>query len=426
MAPLRVAIDARRHGEGVAGGVEQVVIGLAHGLSALGDGDEEYLFLTSPSDPEWIGPYLSGRCSILTSATTSNAPRWRQRLAKVPPLRAAWNVVSPLLGPGTIPIPRSDGTIERAGVDVIHFVQQAAFLTTVPSIYMPWDLQHLHLPQYFSRRSRLAREVTYRTFCRQASAVAVTTRWGCRDLVEAYRLPRDRVCVVPGASVLSAYPAPGPEDIVRVRRAYELPETFVLFPAQTFPHKNHLVLLDALAVARDRDGIRIPLVMTGHQSGFFEQIVRRAESLGLRDQVFAVGFVPPSDLRAIYRSARCLVFPSAFEGWGLPVVEAFAEGVAVACSDATTLPEVTAGAALLFPPYDASLMARAIVRLWTEPGLRAELVQKGRTRAARLSWTRTARAFRSHYRRITSRPLSDDDASMIADSVGCDTTDPSA
>jgi glycosyltransferase involved in cell wall biosynthesis len=197
-----------------------------------------------------------------------------------------------------------------------------------------------------------------------------------------------------------------------------LPETFILFPAQTFPHKNHLVLLEALAVARDRRGIAIPLVMTGHQSRFFAQIVKRAESLALRDQIFPIGFVPPSDLRAIYRSAKCLVFPSAFEGWGLPVVEAFAEGVPVACSDATTLPEVAAGAALLFPPRDASLMANAIVRLWTEPSLCADLVQKGRIRTAQLSWTQTARLFRSHYRRITGRPLSEDDESMIAESFG--------
>jgi glycosyltransferase involved in cell wall biosynthesis len=418
MPPLRVAIDARRLRPGSAGGVEQIMIGLAHGLSSLEDGDEEYFFLTPPSDPRWIEPYLSGRCRVLQSAGSLEPPRWRARLANVRPLRAAWEMASPIIGPRTIPIPQSDGTIERARIDVIHFPQQGAFLTSVPSIYQPHDLQHLHLPRYFSRRTRLAREVSYRTFCAQAAAVVMMTHWGRRDLIDAYALPDDRVCVVPGASVLSAYPAPSSDDMLRIRREHRLPDSFVLFPAQTFPHKNHLMLLEALAIARDRQGITIPLVATGHQNHFFSQIAKRADSLALGDQVCFVGFVSPVDLRAIYRSARCLIFPSAFEGWGLPVVEAFAEGIPVACADATSLPEVAGDAALLFPPDDASLLADAIVRLWTDEALRAELVQKGSARIATLSWQRTARIFRAHYRRIGRVPLGDGDESLIAESFG--------
>ena len=244
------------------------------------------------------------------------------------------------------------------------------------------------------------------------------TQWGRRDLIEAYRLPETQVCVVPGASVLSAYAEPSTEDIMRIRREHGLPDTFALFPAQTFPHKNHLALLEALAIARDRHGVRIPIVASGHQNDFFAQIVRRADSLALRDQVFFVGFLPEIDLRALYRSARCLVFPSAFEGWGLPVVEAFTEGIPVACADATSLPEVAGGAALLFPPNDTSLMADSIVRLWTDAELRAELVRKGRARSGQLSWTRTARMFRAHYRRISGRPLDEGDESLIAESFG--------
>jgi glycosyltransferase involved in cell wall biosynthesis len=392
------------------------MIGLAHGLSALDDGDEEYLFLTSPSDPEWIRPYLSGRCRILPSTGAHDPPKWRARLAKVGPLHAAWEIISPVLGPRAIPIPRTDGAIEQAGIDVIHFPQQGAFLTHIPSIYQPHDLQHLHLPQNFSRRARLAREVSYRAFCAQATAVAMMTHWGRRDVMDAYALPDDRVCVVPGASVLSAYPAPSTEDVLRIRHEHGLPTRYALFPAQTFPHKNHLALLDALADARDRHGVRVPLVATGHQNGFFAQIAKRADALALRDQVFFVGFVAPSDLRGLYQSARCLVFPSIFEGWGLPIVEAFAEGVPVACADATSLPEVADGAALFFPPGDTSAMADAIVRLWTDDALRTQLVHRGRARAASLTWERTGRIFRAHYRRIARVPLGADDHALIAES----------
>jgi glycosyltransferase involved in cell wall biosynthesis len=411
--PLRVCVDARREGGGVAGGVEQIVIGLAYGLSDLTDGDEEYLFLTAPPETDWIAPYLRGSCGILRSASSPSAPGWRRRLAAVDPIRRAWEGVSPLLGRRTIGIPRSDGTLEAAGVDVVHFPRQGAFLTYVPSVYQPHDLQHLHLPEYFSPRTRLAREVLYRTFCAQASAVVMMTRWGRNDVVEKYALSRDKVCVVPGASVLAAYPTPSAHDLERVRAKYVLPESFAFFPAQTFPHKNHVTLLDALAVARDQFGVRIPLVATGYQSDFYETIRARAEHLGLAHQVWFVGFVDPVEIRALYRLARCMVFPSKFEGWGLPVTEAFHEGVPVVCANATSLPEVVGDAALLFPPDDPRRLAEELIRLWADSDLRATLIARGRARAAGLSWDTTARIFRAHYRRIAGRPLSEEDAALV-------------
>jgi glycosyltransferase involved in cell wall biosynthesis len=417
MPSLRIAVDARRIQEGFAGGVEQIVIGLAHGLSAL-DGSEEYLFLTTPSDPDWIAPYLSGNCRVLVSRATHHLPEWRRRLSTVSPLRRAWEGLSPILGERTIPIGRSDGTIENSAADVVHFPQQSAFLTEVPSIYQPHDLQHLHLQQFFSRRARLAREVTYRAFCAQASAVVMMTHWGRRDILKAYDLPDDRVCVVRGASVLSAYPVPSEDDVARVRRHWRLPELFAFFPAQTFPHKNHLRLLEALAIARDQHGVTIPLVSTGLKNDFFAEVAARANDLALTGQVHFLGFVPPLDLRVLYRSARCLVFPSTFEGWGLPVVEAFSEGLPVACADATSLPEVANGAALLFPPHDANLMANAIARLWTDDSLHRRLAERGHARAGELSWTRTARVFRAHYRRVAGRLITADDQALIDESFG--------
>ncbi|HEX5071736.1 MAG TPA: glycosyltransferase family 1 protein [Gemmatimonadaceae bacterium] len=417
--PLRVAIDARRPAEGLAGGVEQVVIGLAHGLSSLTDSPDEYLFLTAPPDDRWIAPYLSGGCRVLPSATSSARATWRGRLKAIPGLRATWDRVSPVLGRRTVRVPRSDGTIEQAGAEVVHFPLQSAFLTGVPSVYQPHDLQHLHLPQYFTARARLGREVRYRAFCAQAHTVVMMTRWGKEDLTRRYELPRAKVCVVPGASVLDAYAEPTPTDIDAARARLELPDQFAFFPAQTFPHKNHLMLLEALAIARDRMGVTIPLVASGYQNEFFPRIARRMSDLRLEPQVRFVGFVSPVELRALYRLARCMVFPSAFEGWGLPVVEAFHEATPVACADATSLPEVAGDAALLFPVDSPAGMAEQLVRLWRDEKLRADLIARGRSRATALSWTRTARIFRAHYRRIAGRQLDETDSALIAESCGC-------
>ena len=414
--PLRVVIDARRPSEGVAGGREQVVIGLAHGLSRLTDSPDEYLFLTAPPDEEWIAPYLSGGCRVLPSAAPSSRPTWRRRLARTPLLRGVWERVKPSLGAWTISVPRSDGTIERAGADVVHFPQQSAFLTSVPSVYQPHDLQHLHLPQYFAPRTRLAREVTYRAFCADARTVVMMTRWGKADITAQYGLPPTKVCVVPGASVLHAYAEPTEADIDDARARLALPQEFAFFPAQTFPHKNHLILLEALAMARDRMGTTIPLVASGHQNEFFPRIAQRATELHLDSQVRFVGFVRPVELRVLYRLARCMVFPSSFEGWGLPIVEAFHEGTPVACANTTSLPEVVGDAALLFPIDSPSAMAEQLVRLWRDEALRARLSALGRARAAALSWTRSARVFRAHYRRIAGAQLSEEDRELVKES----------
>jgi glycosyltransferase involved in cell wall biosynthesis len=419
--PLRVAIDARRPGEGLAGGTEQVVIGLAHGLSRLTDSPDEYLFLTAPPDDEWIAPYLSGGCRVLASAVSPARPTWRGRIKAMPAFRSAWDRVSPALGARIVRVPRSDGTIERAGAEVVHFPRQSAFLTAVPSVYQPHDLQHLHLPRHFSARDRLGREVTYRAFSEQARTVVMMTRWGKEDLTTRHGLARTKVCVVPGASVLDAYAEPTRADIDATRERLALPDHFAFFPAQTFPHKNHLTLLDALAIARDSLGTTIPLVASGHQNDFFPRIARRAHELRLDTQVRFVGFVSPVELRALYRLARCMVFPSSFEGWGLPVVEAFHEGTPVACADATSLPEVAGDAALLFPADSPTRLAEQLVRLWRDEGLRARLTALGRERAAALSWTRTARIFRAHYRRIAGRPLGPEDRDLLKESCENDT-----
>jgi glycosyltransferase involved in cell wall biosynthesis len=416
--PLRVVVDARRQAEGSAGGTEQVVIGLAHGLSTLTDSPDEYLFLTSPPDDQWIAPYLSGGCRVLRSVAAAPRPTWRGRLKAIAPLRAVWDRVSPALGPRIVRVPESDGTIERAGAEVMHFPRQSAFLTAVPSVYQPHDLQHLHLPEYFTARERLGREGTYRAFCAQAQTVVMMTRWGKDDLTTHYDLPRTKVCVVPGASVLDAYAEPTGADIDAARARLALPEQFAFFPAQTFPHKNHLTLLEALAIARDRLGTTIPLVASGHQNDFFPRIARRVSDLHLDTQVQFVGFVRPVELRALYRMARCMVFPSSFEGWGLPVVEAFQEGTPVACADATSLPEVAGDAALLFPADSPTEMAEQLVRLWRDDGLRARLTARGRERAAALSWTRTARIFRAHYRRIAGCQLGAEDCDLLKESCG--------
>ena len=157
----------------------------------------------------------------------------------------------------------SDGVVERAGVDLVHFTIQSAFLTDIPSIYHPHDLQHLHLSRYFSPREIATRELNYRTYCDRAQMVAVTSRWAREDLIRQYGLPGEKVVVVPWAPITDEYPVPRPGDLDRVRLEHRLPDRFILYPAQTWPHKNHAGLLEALALLRHRGDV-VSLVSTGY------------------------------------------------------------------------------------------------------------------------------------------------------------------
>lgn len=412
-----MCLDARLV-SGEWGGVEQVVIGLAAALSRLDDGDEQYLFLVNEGHTAWLEPYISGPSSLLIAKPPAAAFEVQKGVratvlkiagAAVPrQLRAAVRRRMPR--PYVLPV--SDGSIERAAVDVMHFPMQLGFLTEVRTIYTPHDLQHLHLPQFFSRADIARREKQYRALCAQASIVVVMSTWAKDDFVAEYGLRSDKVRVVPGAATTAVYEQPTEAEMAAVRERLRLPEQFAIYPAKAWPHKNHLRLVAALRLLRDR-GVQVPVVMTGNHDGSEIEVLAKARALGVADLLHFVGFVTPRDLVALYRMARMMVFPSLFEGWGLPVVEALAAGLPVACSNATCLPAVTAGAAELFDPTDSAAMADAIGRVWSDEGLRERLTAAGPARAASFSWDHTARIFRACYRLLGNHELTAEDRALL-------------
>jgi glycosyltransferase involved in cell wall biosynthesis len=407
-----------------------MVIGLAVGLSALTDGDEEYLFLANRGSADWLEPFLDGPCRIfyhgerppeartihrvsgtLKRRTPLVARRWWGRRWPAPTAgREADLEIRP---DGAPPLLASDGAAEAAGADLIHFPFQASFLTKLPTIYQPHDLQHLHLPELFTEAEQSSRELRYRTYCEEATLVVMMTSWGRRDLIARYGVDEEKVAVVNWGSVLSAYPDPSAEQLAEARARLALPEAFVLYPAQTWPHKNHRRLLEAIAIARDRHGTEIPLVCPGRRNELFPELERQLQELSLTDQVHFPGFVTTLELRSLYETATAMVFPSMFEGWGMPVCEAFSTGLPVACSSATGMSEVVSDAGLIFDPEEPTEIADALIRLWTEPELRKTLSERGRRRAERFSIDRAVRLFRAHYRRIAGRRLSADDRELL-------------
>jgi glycosyltransferase involved in cell wall biosynthesis len=407
-SPLRVCLDARLI-SGVNGGVEQFVIGLASGLANLADGDEEYLFLCYQDADEWLSPYMQGRCSPLHCgpAPRANLKQWLK------PLLPAASMVVSWLGQAAVRIQVSDGVIEQASANLMHFTTQSGFLTGIPSIYQPWDLQHLHLPEFFSRRERIVREKHYRGLCAQAKMVAVASTWTKKDVITHYRLPHEKICVIPTAPPNATYPIPNSSELELAKKKLGLPEAYIFYPAQTWPHKNHIKLLDAIAMLRNREGLRLALICSGKRNDFFPKIEQHIRKLSLMEQVKFLGFVTPIELQCLYRLSCGMVFPTKFEGCGLPLMEAFLTGTPVACSNVTSLPAQAGNAALIFDPDKPEEIAEALRSLWTDPTLRSALIERGQQRVAQFTWEKTARIFRAHYRRLSDRPLQDEDRSLL-------------
>jgi glycosyltransferase involved in cell wall biosynthesis len=240
------------------------------------------------------------------------------------------------------------------------------------------------------------------------------TSWGRRDLIESYALAPEKVAVVPWGSVLWEYPEPDESDLEEIRVRLSLPDGFLLYPAQTWPHKNHARLLEALSLLSSREGVEIQLVCPGRRNSHYRRIRERLHELGLEGSVSFPGFVSPLELRGLYRLARGLVFPSLFEGWGLPVCEAFEAGLPLACSTATGLPDLVGDAGVLFDPEDPAAIADSVLRIWSDDRLRAKLVERGRERSRLFSFERSARLFRAHYRRVGGRKLAEEDRILLA------------
>lgn len=406
--PLRIVIDARLR-DGEPGGVQQIVIGLASGLSRLADGrGEEYVFVTWRDQAGWLRPFVRNACRMveIRASRVRAAGRWiRDALGATGALGA--------LPSSRVSVAAGDRAVEALRPDVIHFPTQRAFLTTTPNIYQPHDLQHVHLPQFFSDAARQSRDRVYRAYCEQATTVVVMSQWGRDDIAREYGLPDSKLAVVPWAPMLPEYPVPDAATIEATTARHNLPARFAYFPAHTFPHKNHLGLLGALARLRDGAGLDVPLVCSGRRNEFYRVIRNRVRDLGLGDQVRFLGYVSPIEVNVLYRTCHAVVFPTLFEGWGLPVSEAFVAGVPIACSRVTCLPEQANGGALLFDPLDQADIARAIAEIWQNDDLRARLVARGRERVARLSWDRTAAMFRAHYRKAAGRPLTGPDLDLL-------------
>jgi glycosyltransferase involved in cell wall biosynthesis len=413
---LQIGINAQLLPASGSGGVESIVIGLVHALGQLNDGPEEYTIIGPWQDPTWLEPYIGPNQRIVRGPRPAEYLLGRSMGALRSPARKLRDFLVRSLGISGLQhqVPISSGFYESLGCDVIHFCYQQFVICARPTIYNAHDLQHLHYPQFFSPSTIAGRETIYPAGCHFAHTVVAISYSTKADVVRHYHVSPDKVQVIPWAPPTQTYPEPTPDALATIREKYRLSTPFAFYPAMTWPHKNHIRLLEALALLRDRDHLKVYLVCSGYKNEFWHNIESRIAAYELHDQVKFLGLVPPEDLRAIYRQAQFVVFPTLFEGAGLPVLEAWQEGTPIACSNVTSLPEYAGDAALLFDPFSVEAIAGAVARMATNPDLCETLRERGALRLKAFSWERTAKAYRAVYRRAAGYPLSEEDNWLLS------------
>ncbi len=263
----------------------------------------------------------------------------------------------------------------------------------VPQVVTIHDLQHLHLPDYFSRGRRLARTTLMRASAARAARVIAISRYTRDDLVNrGWARPERTVTILEGVDRLAR---PDAARVQATRARLGLDGPYLFYPAMMAPHKNHKTLLGAFARARrrllDEGWGALTLVLSGKVTPLRQRLDAQAASLGVADAVRHLGFLDRRDLYDVLTGAQALVFPSRFEGFGLPPLEAMQCETPVVSSDAASLPEVVGDGGLLVDPSDAPAWADAITRVCQDEALRGDLIARGRVQVERFSWERAAR-----------------------------------
>jgi glycosyltransferase involved in cell wall biosynthesis len=235
----------------------------------------------------------------------------------------------------------------------------------------------------------------------RAARVLTVSEASKRDILQYFHIPESRIDVIYNAIDDRFWQPPDAENMERVRQRYQLNAPFILYAGNIKPHKNLERLIEAFHLLRQDAGMKdVQLLIIGDEISKYATLRRAVHRHKLHKHVRFFGFVPHETLVALYRLADVFVFPSLYEGFGLPPLEAMASGTPVVTSNVSSLPEIVGDAALLIDPHEPEAIADAIRRVLTESDLRVSLSIRGLVRAREFSWERSIRRVREIYAEV--------------------------
>ncbi|MDI6809511.1 MAG: glycosyltransferase family 1 protein [Candidatus Eisenbacteria bacterium] len=372
---MNIVLDARTATDHFPG-IGRYVVSLAHALASVVP-NLSVLLLHNPLAP-------------VTRMALPDLPRLESRVSPFS-LRQQWVV------------PKALRSIDVAVYHSPYYL--LPYRPGVPTVLTCYDLIPLAYPEYFSAGKRLIYRLAHMLALKRADAIVAISEGTKADLIRYFHVAPQRIFVTPLAAGAHFTPQP-PERTIAVKEKYGLPEEYVLYFGSNKPHKNLVRLVKAFAESKiGGPSSNVSLVIAGHWDERYPQAKETAMLLHIEDRVIFLADVSENDLPVLYGGARLFVFPSLYEGFGLPVLEAMACGTPVVCSNTSSLPEVAGDAALLVNPLDVNGLVGAINRVLSDDGLQKEMVEKGFNQARRFSWERTARETVSVYERVVAGKL---------------------
>lgn len=286
--------------------------------------------------------------------------------------------------------------------DLLHVQYTAPASCSVPIVTTVHDVSYIEHPEYFTRQRVWQLKVTVRRTVRRAARILTGTEVARQAILRVYpELNENKVTVVPLAASPEYRPISHEAAAAKVRERYDVGGPFILAVGDIQPRKNHIGLVRAFArLVQAYPQLKQDLVLVGKPTWFSAKVEAAARESGVCERIRFLGFVPDADLLHLYNACDCFAFPSFYEGFGLPALEAMACGRAVVCSGISALPEVVDGAAILFDPYRVDEIARAIADVLLDGELRARMERLGIQRAAQFNWHRTAQRTLNAFREV--------------------------
>lgn len=294
------------------------------------------------------------------------------------------------------------GSIRRAAPDVCHFPNYLAPLSSpCPYVVTIHDMTLYITPRFHSFKKLVLDRTLLPHVARRAAGIVTVSNSAREDIVRHLRVPRDKVRVVMNAVSPTFRPVTDPARLSAVLHRYGIDVPYILFVGTIEPRKNIARLVQAFARLK-RAGFPHKLVLVGQPGWHFQPIYAEIEQQGVTRDVILTGYVPLEDLPVLYSGAECMAFPSLYEGFGLPVLEAMACGTPVVTSASSSLAEVAGDAALLVDPRSVEHITDALARVHDDPQLAGDLSTRGLARAARFTWENAARATLDLYEAVRS------------------------
>ena len=279
--------------------------------------------------------------------------------------------------------------IRKNKIDFLHYPATLIWHLQINArcILTFFDMQHEYYPEFFTKDQLRDRSAIYRPSVEKAERIIAPSSFTRDTLIEKYEIPEKRISLLPVGISKSLHRAPS-EDIERVVGKYNLPKNYIFYPANPWLHKNHACLMAALRIYREKYDTELNLVLTGRIKNTVSISRPMAVAAGVDKQVFELGFVPSEDMPALYSGASMMIFPSLFEGFGIPLLEAMACGCPIVAANATSIPEVAGDAARLFDSMKPKEIVEVIHDVLSNPDFAAKLRQNGYKRVKQFHWSK--------------------------------------